>query len=91
MLLHTPISVVIDVGALPAAEVRLALPCVGCVATSNTVAWVSGAAPPGKDADEVEMDTFRVSLVPGIDSVILVLRGLEGYIHDKFVVCCCVG
>lgn len=84
-------AVQIDAGPTAVASVSLVVPCLGCSPTTDTVGWVSGATPPGKDSDEIGMDSFSVLILPGTDQVTITLRGLEGFISGKFIVRFCVG
>lgn len=59
--------------------------------TSKIMLSLSGAAPTGKDQDELEMDAFHMWALPGSGSFSLYMRPLEGFVHDKFKVNYIVG
>lgn len=84
--LGKPGTAVIDCGPLPVYQASLSLTIPGCTAATPAVCHLCCQAPPGKDADELEMDALYIWAVTSTDAITLYIRGLEGYIHDKFVV-----
>jgi hypothetical protein len=78
-----PKSVVLDAGATPVSEFTATVTDAAISATSIVLAVIASLAP-GKDADEVAMDSYRVDVIPAAGSMAVTVRGLEGYIADKF-------
>jgi len=67
--LSKPGLAVLDVGSLPAGQGSLSLAIPGCTANTAAVCYLSGQAPPGKAADELEMDALCVWAETGTDTV----------------------
>lgn len=81
----------IDVGSLPVYDATILVTDPAVLTTSNVAVTVSGIAPTGKDVDDVYMDSFDVKATPSSGSFQVYIRGLEGYIHDKFKIIYSVG
>lgn len=60
-------------------------------ANSGILISISGAAPTGKDADELEMDNIFVKALAQAGALQVYIRGLEGNIHGAFRFCYVVG
>ncbi len=74
----------IDVGTTPVAEASIAVTDAGVTATSKIIGGVAYVAPTGKDLDELEMDALEIKFQPASGSLNVKIKGLEGYIADKF-------
>lgn len=74
----------IDCGPIPVSTVTVTVNDPAIKTSSKLIARVSTDTPTGKDDDELEMDTFDVQAKAQNGSVKLTLKGLEGYIADKF-------
>ena len=74
----------IDVGATPVLEASIAVTDAGVSATSKIIGGVAYSAPTGKDLDELEMDALELKFEPAAGSLNVHIKGLEGYIADKF-------
>lgn len=82
-------SAEIDAGASPLDEVEVSVTDADVIATSAIYAQVSmSAAPTGKDADDVPMDTYVCWADPmgATGSFTVRLRSLDGQIHDRYVI-----
>lgn len=75
--------VTVDFGPLPKSEATFSVTDPSATAAKAVSASVAGAAP-GKDADEVGMDSFQVTGVAGAGIISFYVRGLEGYLADRF-------
>lgn len=76
----------VDFGSTPLSEQNFTITDAAVSGTSKIIAWMSGLTPTGKDQDELEMDSFWVEASPGTGNFNLYIRGLEGYLADKFIV-----
>lgn len=77
-------TVTVDLGPLPVHEFTVTVPDTDVLANLKIIAVVSGTPPVGKDADEIGMDSYQLTATPGPGQVTFYLRGLEGYLSDKF-------
>jgi len=77
-------EVEIDVGATPVSEASISVTDASITTSSKILGSVAYLAPTGKDLDEIEMDTFDLKFEPLVGSFNLKIKGLEGYIADKF-------
>lgn len=75
--------VTVDFGPLPKAEASFSATDPSATAAKCVSASVAGAAP-SKDADDVGMDSFQVTGVASAGTINFYVRGLEGYLADKF-------
>lgn len=76
----------IDVGTTPVAEASIAVTDAGISTSSKIIGGVAYKAPTNKDLDELEMDALEIKFEPATGSVNVHIKGLEGYIADKFIV-----
>lgn len=76
----------VDFGATPIEDATFTVTDVFILSTSsNLCCWLSGDAPTGKDQDETTMDNLFIVGGPAANgSFTLYIRGMEGYIADKF-------
>lgn len=74
----------IDFGATPVSEMLFTITDADVSATSQLLGWIAYEAPTGKDLDEMEMDVIDVKLGPGTGEFTAYVKGLEGYLADKF-------
>lgn len=76
----------VDFGATPVEDATFTVTDVFILSTSiNLNCWLSGDAPTGKDQDETTMDDLFIVAGPAANgSFTLYIRGMEGYIADKF-------
>lgn len=77
----------IDLGATPVADASIAISDASITSGAKITPVLAYEAPTGKDIDEIGMDALLLTAgqaSPG--QFILYVRGLEGYIHDKFLV-----
>lgn len=74
----------IDVGATPVAEATVAVTDAGISTSSKIIGGLAYIAPTDKDLDELEMDALDILFEPGTGSMNVLIKGLEGYIADKF-------
>jgi hypothetical protein len=78
----------IDVGAQPLDEFETTISDTDVLAGSNIFVAMNWAAPTGKDADDVPMDTYVLAADPqGVaGSFTLRLRSLDGMLHDRYLI-----
>ena len=76
----------IDLGTTPVAEASVAVVDLGVTTSSKIIGGVAYKAPTDKDLDELEMDAIEVKFEPGTASLNVHIKGLEGYLSDKFKV-----
>ena len=81
----------IDLGPLPVYDSNVTIYDNDVKSSSIVSAYMSGAQPTGKDADEVQMDFYKMIAYPEHGRFVLYIRGLEGYLHDKFKIIYSVG
>lgn len=74
----------VDFGTTPVAEQSFTITDADVSASSQLIGWIAYEAPTGKDLDEMEMDAIDVKLGPGVGQFTAYIKGLEGYLHDKF-------
>lgn len=76
----------VDCGPIPVREATWTINDAQATATSAVMAHISAAAPTGKDADEVGMDSFHLYAQAAGGQIIFTLKGLEGMIADRFAI-----
>ena len=74
----------IDVGATPVSEATISVTDAGISTSSKIIGGLAYIAPTGKDLDELEMDALDIKFEPATGSMNVIIKGLEGYIADKF-------
>jgi len=74
----------VDFGSTPVDNASFTITDAQVTASSIVSCWLSGATPTSKDQDELEMDALFMEALPGAGSFSLYIRGLEGYVSDKF-------
>lgn len=74
----------VDFGTTPLAEAEFTVVDAEVSGTSQLIGTIAYEAPTGKDLDELEMDAIDVRFAPGAGSFVVRVKGLEGYLHDKF-------
>lgn len=74
----------IDFGTTPVAEASFLITDVDVSAGSQLIGSVAYEAPTGKDLDELEMDGLDLKFAPGTGDFTLYVRGMDGYVADKF-------
>lgn len=74
----------IDVGTTPVSEATIAVTDAGITTSSKIIGGLAYIAPTGKDLDELEMDALDILFEPATGSMNVIIKGLEGYIADKF-------
>ena len=78
-------QVELDFGATPLAEKVFSFADAEALTTTQIIGSVALEAPTGKDLDEVYMDAIEVKCSCLADgTVTIMLKGLEGYLADKF-------
>ena len=78
-------EVEIDVGATPVSEASIAVTDAAITASSKIIGGIAYKAPTGKDLDELD-EPLEVKFEPGSGTFNVHIKGLEGYIADKFIV-----
>ncbi len=81
----------IDFGATPVSEASFIITDASVLVTSQLIGNVAYEAPTGKELDELEMDSLDLKFAPGAGQFTLYVRGLDGYIADKFKINYLVG
>lgn len=76
----------IDVGTTPVAEAAIFVSDVLLDANSKIIGGVAYKAPTGKELDELEMDALEIKFEPWEAGLYVHIKGLEGYIADKFII-----
>lgn len=79
-------EVEIDCGATPLLETIIAVTNAGITAASKIIGGLAYKAPTGKDLDELDMDALDLKFEPLSGSFNVHIKGLEGYISDKFII-----
>lgn len=74
----------IDVGATPVADASINVTNTEVTATSRIIGGIAYSAPTDKDLDELDMDSFDIKFEALAGSFNVKIKGLEGYIADKF-------
>lgn len=74
----------IDFGATPISEASFTITDANVTASSKIVAMVAYVAPTGKDLDEIECDELDIKCGNGSGTFPMYVKGMEGYVHDKF-------
>lgn len=75
----------IDVGTTPVVEASISVTDAGISTSSKIIGGVAYKAPTGKDLDELEMDALEIKFEPLTGTMNVHIKGLEGYIADKFI------
>ena len=76
---------VIDFGPLGVEVAIFTIADPHVTASSNLIGYLAYVAPPGKDLDELEFDSFDFLFSPGTGSFTLLARSINGLVADKFV------
>lgn len=85
-------QVEVDVGSTPLFEQTFTITDASVISPAHKITGqVSGDTPTGKMSDEVEMDSYEILFTAGTGNFSMTLRGLEGYISDKFKIDYIVG
>lgn len=84
-------QVEVDFGPLPVSEASFIVVDARVKSTSRITGNIAYQAPTGKDLDELEMDAIDLKFGAGNGQINVYMKGLEGYIHDKFVLNYTVG
>ena len=79
-----PLETEIDIGTMPIIEASISVIDTGVSTLSKIIGGMAYKAPTGKDLDELEMDAIEVKFEPLAGSFNVKIKGLEGYIADKF-------
>jgi hypothetical protein len=79
-------EVEIDCGTTPLLETIINVVNTGITAASKIIGGIAYKAPTGKDLDELEMDALDLKFEPVSGSFNVHIKGLEGYISDKFII-----
>lgn len=75
----------VDFGTTPVEDATFTVADDQVKTTSHIDCWLSGDAPTGKDADEIGLDALLIAATPAsAGNISIYVRGLEGYVHDKF-------
>jgi hypothetical protein len=74
----------VDFGMTPLSEAEFTVSDSDVSGSSQIIGGVAYEAPTGKDLDEIEMDAIDVKFQPGSGQFIVIIKGLEGYLADKF-------
>lgn len=74
----------IDFGTTPVSEASFLITDADVSAGSHLIGSVAYVAPTGKDLDELEMDGLDLKFAPGSGDFTLYVRGMDGYVADKF-------
>ncbi len=74
----------VDFGATPVSEALFTVTDASVSATSKLTGTVAYEAPTGKDLDELDMDGLDLKFGPGSGQFTVYVRGMDGYIADKF-------
>lgn len=83
---------IVDFGSLPQSEMLFTITDASVSPTSHIIGEVAyDATGTGKDLDEFDMDAVDLKFGPGSGQFELYMKGLEGYLADKFVVNYVVG
>ena len=81
----------VDFGTTPLAEAEFTVADADVSAGSQIIGSVAYEAPTSKDLDEMEMDAIDVKFAPGSGQLTIRVKGLEGYLADKFKINYLVG
>lgn len=74
----------VDLGDLPVSESSFTVVNSIVTISSKITGSVAYETPTGKDLDEVEMDAIDLKFGPGNGQLTILIKGLEGYLHNKF-------
>lgn len=78
-------TVAVDFGAIPQPEATFTFSDTDITQGMNIHGWIAGTAPVNKDLDELEMDTFAVTMYASANGQGTVrIVGLEGFLADQF-------
>ena len=84
-------QITIDFGSLPVSESLFTIINPNVQPTSQVTGKIAYQAPTGKDLDELEMDAIDLKFGSGNGSILIYVKGMEGYLHDKFIINYLVG
>lgn len=76
----------IDLGTTPVAEAEVIVADGSILTTSKIIGGLAYKAPTGKDLDEIEMDAIEIKFEPNFEYLTVHIKGLEGYLSDKFII-----
>lgn len=76
----------IDVGTTPVAEASVNVVNASINTNSKILGGAAYKAATGKDLDECEMDALELKFQPLAGSMNVSIKGLDGYIADKFII-----
>jgi hypothetical protein len=79
-------EVEIDCGVTPLLETIINVVNTGITVASKIIGGIAYKSPTGKDLDELEMDAIDLKFEPTAGSFNIYIKGLEGYISDKFII-----
>tara|TARA_R110000822_G_scaffold127454_1_gene262968 strand:- start:18147 stop:18446 length:300 start_codon:yes stop_codon:yes gene_type:complete len=79
-------EVEIDVGTTPVIEASVSVTNALVTTETRMLGGVAYKKPTGKDLDEISMDSFDLKFEPLLGSFNVLIKGLEGYISDKFII-----
>ena len=79
-------QVEIDFGALGLSEKSFTIIDSNVTVGSKIIGNLAYVAPTGKDLDELDMDAIDLKFAPGAGQFTMQVKGLEGYLADKFVI-----
>jgi hypothetical protein len=79
-------EVEIDVGATPVSSAVVSVVDAAITTDSTIIGGVAYKQPTGKDLDELSMDSFDLKFEPLNGTINVHIKGLEGSIHDRFII-----
>lgn len=74
----------VDFGILPTEDAIFLINDPNVTPISHIIGQIAFDAPNGKDQDELTMDSFQLLFSAGAGQFTLFIKGLEGYLADKF-------
>lgn len=74
----------VDFGTTPVSEASFTVTDSEVTTGTQLLAQVAYEAPTSKDLDEVEMDALDIKCTSGAGQFTMYIRGMDGYIADKF-------
>ncbi len=80
----TGTQVEVDFGALGLSEQSFVITDSNVSTTSHIIGNIAYIAPTGKDLDELDMDAIDLKFSVGSGQFTVYVKGLEGYLADKF-------
>lgn len=81
----------IDFGSVPISEASFIVVDSDVISSSKLIGNIAYEAPTGKDIDELDMDIIDLKFTSGLGQFTVYVKGLEGYLHDKFKINYLVG